>query len=205
MCRKGLHSKRINKLEGEYKDLIVNNHNLIYKFLSDNHLPMEDTCIDWYGAAAEGLCNAAMIYDKSKGTDFTTVAYKSMYIYCGKEMRKTSNKIFNLSLDSRQFDDKTKANLLDIVADNDYVHLNIEYKDFVKVLDMIINTFNEQEQDIIRSKLYGETFVDIGKRYGLSRERIRQKYKKFSDKVQIFLNMQNRIVRNCNLEGVKIR
>ncbi len=54
--------------------------------------------------------------------------------------------------------------------------------DYQKAISCMKSCLNDREFDIIRSRAFGETLEDIGTRYGVSRERIRQIEKKASEK-----------------------
>lgn len=78
------------KTEEELNRFIEANHNLIYSFLRNYRLDDE-----YYGDAAIGLCKAARSFDDSKGTRFSTYAYKCMLNECGQTMR-VENRISRL-------------------------------------------------------------------------------------------------------------
>lgn len=67
----------------EQKQLIADNHNLIYSFLQRYHLDEEE----YYDLAAIGLCNAAKSY-KNDISKFSTYAYKCMFNIVCKEIKK---------------------------------------------------------------------------------------------------------------------
>lgn len=67
----------LNRLNDAQRQLVADNHNLIYKYLDGKHLSM-DSVEDWYGAAAVGLCKAGIIFDKTRGLKFSTLAFVCM-------------------------------------------------------------------------------------------------------------------------------
>lgn len=78
------------------------NHNLIYKFLRDRGLSVDE----YYGSAAEGICKAAMIYDESKEIKFSVLAYKCMRNMCldlrkEKRRHKRVSEFESVGLNSR--------------------------------------------------------------------------------------------------------
>lgn len=62
-------------LTDDQRQLVAENHNLIYSFLHQHKLPVDD---DNYSLAAIGLCKAACCYNPEKGA-FSTIAYYGMY------------------------------------------------------------------------------------------------------------------------------
>lgn len=60
-------------LTPEQQKLVEENHNLIYEFTNQKELSLEE----FYPILAEGLCEAASVFDSSKGK-FSTIAFKAM-------------------------------------------------------------------------------------------------------------------------------
>lgn len=56
------------------RDMVAENHNLIYGFLHKHSLNIDD----WYDCAAIALCRAAQTYDTGRGLVFSTYAYGVM-------------------------------------------------------------------------------------------------------------------------------
>lgn len=69
------------------KRLVIENHNLIYRFLQKEKLNMED----WYDLAAIGMCKAARTFNEGT-SKFSTYAFKCMFNEVYSEKRKESNK-----------------------------------------------------------------------------------------------------------------
>lgn len=72
------------QLTPEQQKLVEDNHNLIYSFLNSRGLSIDD----YYDVAAIGLCQAAALFDASKGLKFSTYAYTAMRNEVLKEIRK---------------------------------------------------------------------------------------------------------------------
>lgn len=68
----------------EQQKLVEDNHNLIYSLLK----AMSVSADDYYDVAAIGLCQAAALFDASKGLKFSTYAYTAMRNEVLKEIRK---------------------------------------------------------------------------------------------------------------------
>lgn len=64
----------ITPLTPDQRDMVADNHNLIYGVLNKHNLCIED----WYGCAAVGLCRAAQSYDPGRGFTFSSYAYAVM-------------------------------------------------------------------------------------------------------------------------------
>lgn len=64
------------KLNDKQKQLVEDNHNLIWWYIWNHHLPEDDleTMECWYFVLAEALCKAAATFDASKGCKFSTYA-----------------------------------------------------------------------------------------------------------------------------------
>ena len=71
------------KLTPEQRQTVADNHNLIYGFLRQYRLPVED----YYSAAAVGLCRAVATYDPARGCTLSTWAYQWMYGQCFQQAR----------------------------------------------------------------------------------------------------------------------
>ena len=97
-----------NQLTHEQRRLVEHNHNLIYQFLYDNNLPIDDN----YGACAIALCQAAKQYNPTKGA-FSTYAYKAMrnQIQQGiNRARCKKRQAHTVSLDALRFQDEGCTN-----------------------------------------------------------------------------------------------
>ena len=64
-------------LNNTQKSLVEDNHDLIYSYLEYRNLSL-DAPEDWYGAAAIGLCKAAIMYSGNGEYDFSHIAYPYM-------------------------------------------------------------------------------------------------------------------------------
>lgn len=59
----------------------------------------EDSIEDWYGAAAVGLCRAALCYDPSGGEGFPEFAYRYIEAEIKEERRRSSDCIYGVNLE----------------------------------------------------------------------------------------------------------
>lgn len=99
-------------LTDEQKNLVDNNHNLIYFVLHKMNLPVED----YYDIAAIGMCKAAEMWDSSV-SKFTTLAVVSMRNEILSSQRyersKCRNNSGDVSLDAPIGDDCESITFLD--------------------------------------------------------------------------------------------
>ena len=72
----------------EQKNLVIENHNLIYYFIHKYNLSIED----YYDVCAIGLCKAALTFNKDKGYKFSTYAGMVILNSIKMEFRKFQNK-----------------------------------------------------------------------------------------------------------------
>lgn len=66
------------------KQLVTDNHNLIYRFLQKEKLNMED----WYDLSAIGMCKAAKTFNEGT-SKFSTYAFKCMFNEVYSEKKKS--------------------------------------------------------------------------------------------------------------------
>lgn len=122
----------------EQKLLVENNHKLIYSFLHNHNLDVEE----FYDVAAIGLCKAAISYSEDK-SKFSTFAYKCMQNSVFMEIRKETfakiipaNKLFYYF--DKVDEDAGEADYLDFLAANeqveDYAISNVMLSDYLKTL-----------------------------------------------------------------------
>lgn len=104
------------KLTEEQRELVTKNHDLIYSYAHKNRISIDE----YYDLLAIGLCNAARIYNNSKGK-FSTLAYMCMKNELNMHWRKTKdeNEAEVLSYDSKDVreDKDNQSSFLDSFAD----------------------------------------------------------------------------------------
>ena len=92
------------KLTDDQRQMVADNHNLIFSFLNKYHLPDDE----WYGVMAVGLINAAISYNGSSA--FSTYAYKCMFNEMRNEFTYRERHIKDdLSLDYEYSGDKGES------------------------------------------------------------------------------------------------
>jgi RNA polymerase sigma factor (sigma-70 family) len=145
--------------------------------------------------AISSVANAIMMadwrwdenYQNKKGTKKTKYSYRNqcaiwaIQTYLSKEYQKNKkfNKVYSLDYNTENdsnilydtFNNKKDCTPEKIVMENEYTQNNKKLVDMILVLDCI----SEKQKDYI--KLYylqNETFEQIGKKYGITREAVRQ-------------------------------
>lgn len=153
----------------EQKKLVEGNHNLIYWYLKNHGLSVDE----YYGAAAIGLCNAAMTYDAKNKTQFSTYAYCCIENQIKMEFRHNSTK------------DAIPKDLLfyyeSLVPDTDGVtFLDMLFaKEDVEndvVLQFIIDKYlnklkKDRDKTIVKLIIGGYSHVEIGKMLNCSKQK----------------------------------
>lgn len=163
-----------------YQKLVEENHGLIYAFCNKNRYDIDE----YYDLVAISLCNAARIYEPSKGA-FSTLAFRCMERDCIKEYRKRQVRnpdgIVPVPLFSHMPDDEEKNDRRPELADKkDYledVETGVDIERFRRSL-------NERELDVLRKRLIGETYGMIGKELGFTGEYIRLTMKRIREKYE---------------------
>lgn len=152
----------------QQRDLVQNNHNLIYSFLHQHKLPVEE----FYDLAAIGLCHAAMHYDPNISL-FSTFAYKCMLSQCMKEVnaknrakRIPENLISSLNYEHEESDGNLLS-LEEVISSNENMEENA-------ISNVTIQNFKNQlkpkHRQILDYLLEGYTIREIAKKMGCSHQ-----------------------------------
>lgn len=144
----------------EQQKMVKENHNLIYAFLNKYKLS-----IDYYGSAALGLCKAAMNYDSSFGTAFSTYAFVAMYRQYIADRKNEVKYEYSISLDELYTDSDGRSVKIDIP--DEIAHLNLEASGR---LMWIIESLPLFDLKIVLYKLKGRTLRYIANILGCSRQ-----------------------------------
>lgn len=134
------------RLNSTQQKLVEDNHNLIYSFLQSRHLSC-DAVEDWYGAAAIGLCKAALAYDETRDVKFSTLAYIVMENEIRTTMRKDTWEDLNmLSLDDIIQETGT-CRVGDTIQDpQDFTDTICLYD----AIDISSKNFNDRDKEILK-------------------------------------------------------
>lgn len=171
-------SKEKFVLTKQQQQLVEENHNLIYKYMSLYKLNMDD----YYDILAIALCRAAKFYDSSKGS-FSTLAFVCFNEECHKEYisQNTYKRMINNNVLSLEYEyqvdgheDSSDVTLKDSIADVFDLEKSIEDKLTIESIKKILATIKPKERYVFIELLKGRTLQDVGNEFGLTRERIRQ-------------------------------
>lgn len=161
------------KLNDEQRKLVEQNHNLIYSAMRKFGIKEKDFD-DYYDIAAIGLCKAMIYYDKSKGALYS-IAYKcilnEILLHKRNENRLTRkiNKecvSYNVSFSEDENDMSFADDVL--LAGEGFENNFIFMFQFKKKW----HTLNTREKEIFKLYFLGYGCLEIGKIYGISRQRV---------------------------------
>lgn len=146
-------------LTDQQRDLITDNHKLIYAFLQSHKLNLDE----YYGVAALGLCKAAHSYKPDRGATFATYAYRVMLHEYYMTLRRKQiptvslSTIINADTDG---DEITLGDTLQSDADTEVAALISMLLDHLCV--------NNRDRLIIWRRIAGHTRRDIGSTLGVT-------------------------------------
>lgn len=155
----------------EQKKLVEDNHNLIYSFIIDNHMEIDD----YYDIAAIGLCNAAMNYNPEKNAQFHTYAYKCMkYEVCkaikfeNTVKRKATKEAVHYQNKDEEGEDVDRLDLMSCITGfEDDAICNVMFNEYIDKLD-------KKKRHILLLLNQGYTQMEIAKVFGISHQWVSQ-------------------------------
>lgn len=170
-------------LNDTQKKLVQDNHNLIYSFLKLHSLRL-DAVEDWYSAAAIGLCNAAISFDKSKNVPFSVFAYVCMENVIRQIMKDGSRSInATESLDNSVAEG---CSIADMVQDSEDPFFQIYLNDAVS---NALKSTNERDKQILSLIIQnGYKQKEIAEMYGIAKNTVSTVYNKFINKVRAYFD-----------------
>jgi RNA polymerase sigma factor (sigma-70 family) len=141
-----------------------------------------DSVEDWYGAAAVGLCKAGIIFDKTRGIKFSTLAFVCMENEVRRVLRHAyKHEIQNvLSLDY-PLDDTDNLTFGDLIPDD------TNYEDLVVLNDAVrdaLDALSDRNRDIVEKIMSGLRRVEVAHMMGYSKTTICNVYNAFLRKVE---------------------
>ncbi len=159
-----------------YHQLVEDNHNLIFAFCNKYNLDRSE----YYDLAAIGLCKAAMTFDPSLGFRFSTLAYRCMFNELTREERKKKvrnpDNVATVPLQVFEDEDDDRSlrlwNGMDFTED---IHSSIDVERFRRSL-------NDRETTVLRGRLMGKPYRDIGEELGLSHQAVQLALKRIQVK-----------------------
>ena len=163
--------KQWPRMTDEQRKLAEDNHNLIYAFLNRRGMDSDE----WYGAAAVGLCHAAITYDPAKYT-FATYAYRCMLSEIAHDIttatrakRTPPEPVASLDYEYASMSDDRPINLMGIVGDD---------TDFTgPEVDELLERLPASTVRDIRMRMAGYTPAEINHADGQSRYTCQQRIK----------------------------
>lgn len=172
-------------LNEQQRKLVEDNHNLIYSFLNSHHLSL-DAVEDWYGTAAIGLCKAALIYDESRGSKFSTLAYLCMDNEVKMIMRNNRKCVSTVA----SLDDEVRSSdgccLADVVPDNRDFYFSIYLNDAIAIATRKLSERDKQFIDLIVN--HGKTNTEIARQFGVSQPTVSRVYCGFIKSIREYFN-----------------
>ena len=159
------------------KQLVIENHNLIYRFLQKEKLNMED----WYDLSAIGMCKAAKIFNEGT-SKFSTYAFKCMFNEVYSEKRKELNKRTipedKILYYNTEYEDESgnKVEFIDKMQSDQNVVNDCIHK---VALRNAFNKMKEKHKLIISLFLQGYKQVEIMKIVGCSQPQVSRVMKRF--------------------------
>ena len=146
--------------------------------MNKNKLSM-DAVEDWYGTCPIAMCKAAMTYDPDRNVKFNTVAY----VYMNNAMKTALEKQYKeekcLSLD--YYYDDSECYLKDCIPNN---HDEIGELEFYAIFNKNYSQLTNRKKQIIDACInHEESFEDIAKLFGITKQRVSQVYTSFLDNI----------------------
>ena len=154
------------KLTDEQRQLINDNHNLIYAILNERKLKIDD----WYDVAALGMCDAALHWDSSREIPFHCYAGTCIKMRLNNEMEHMNRQkrsgqrsllYYNAWEGTEKSDEKFIDNLISYQSVEDEVIGKLTYED-------IASNLNNKKSNIFRLLIEGYKLREIGAMLGIS-------------------------------------
>lgn len=167
----------MEKLTPEQAKLVEDNHNLIYHVLLKYHWDIDK----YYGIAAIGLCNAAKMFDPTKGIKFSTyacIAIKNQVLY---DKRKRQLPI-DFSLDERFYinDKGDNASKGDLIEDSTNL---IDDVIFELALKETLGKLDEKHRRTLELKMQGVDQTTIGEMEGITQGSVSRRLKRIKEMI----------------------
>lgn len=175
----------------KYIDITINKRFSSSSFLSAHGLTKDD--LKQYGRI--GLFNACTTYDKSKGTSFRNYAIENIAYSILNESKNDS--LGNIHKRTNELIDKTSMDkiykdelggeysLHDIVESEELGYEQTEIDEF---LDCVSTVISKEVEEIIKMRMEGYTFQEIGDKFGVSRQAIQKKLKSHRNAIKEMVN-----------------
>lgn len=170
-----------HRLTDEQRELVSENHNLIYSFAKKKGLDLSD----FYDILAIGLCQAGRTYALDRGCSFSTYAYFCMeneykqYIRQSSAVKRISDFQIISYEDLLEPNEVNSSEILDVLEDTNPKRdiSEVYVKDF-------LNALNDRERFVLSAVMSGYAQKDIAKVLRVSQaqvSRIKTKIKRLWD------------------------
>lgn len=170
-------------LTKEQRELVEDNHNLIYGFAHENKLNIEE----YYDILAISLCKAAAYYNKNKGA-FSTLVYKIMkndiklYMQQCERQKRIPNDLLCSYYDTTHYaaDHGMESTILDTLSSKEPdFSFYIQYDEFLSGLKYPDRNIVELLMDNERKGEIMNTLGITRSQYNMAIKRIRKKAERF--------------------------
>lgn len=176
----------LNRLNDRQRQLVADNHNLIYKFLSLRNLDVNDI-EDWYGVAATGLCKAGIIFDSTRGVRFSSLAFICME----NEVRREFRRIYKHEIPDVISLECTVIGTNDITL-GELIPDSTDYEEMVDFNDAMCRALDEMSdkgRDIVNKIIAGAEKTEVARLFGISRTAVYNTYHSFIRKLKKYLEI----------------
>lgn len=169
-------------LNSAQQKLVEENHDLIFAFLEKHNLSLDDT-EDWYGSAAIGLCNAAVLYTSNGGDKFPAIAYECMDNEVKRGRDQNNRGIPNIV----SLDDKT---IWSYFVSSGFAPADPEFRVFLHdAIDIALRELSDCDKAIIELMIgHGSTPEDAAQKLGFPAAHVLKVFESFISKVKSYLN-----------------
>ena len=168
----------------QQKQLITENHNLIYSFLNKYNLDVEE----YYDLAAIGLCRAAKSYQHTNSR-FSTYAYRCMFNIIANELKRKENVsvipehlVVSYNNTIKNEEDDMVEYLEYIPSDFDLGYSSTNKVTIISYIEKL--SLSERDLLILRLLIEGYTLIEIGKMINCDRSTVARVRKKIVDKLK---------------------
>ena len=172
--------KETQKLTSEQKRLVEENENMIHWYIRKNSLSY-----DLYDVLAIALCKAALLFDETKGFQFSTLVYKCFSSEVSREERRRLATFrgggeIPLSLDAKVYKGiDGMCSLLELLDDERDFTREVEEKIIAKeAMKFLEENLNESDYKVYRLHLRFLGQTEIAKITGLSQSWVSRSIKR---------------------------
>jgi RNA polymerase sigma factor (sigma-70 family) len=151
-------------------EFVAKNHKLIFEFLKIHNLSVDE----WYDVCAIGLCKSARSFDPSRGSAFSTYAFRVIDNEVKMELRKVNRRVNTISLETPIDNNRGETFELHelIGAEDERLDEVMAFHDIVKKLEKYKTRHRERDMRVFRLLCSGYSQARVSEITGLSRSYI---------------------------------